>query len=83
MEQNYYWWCPMKSVTLRILPTVEAIRDQAILEENGIRAAVVPHYKAPSFYVGDNQLSELIVMDGELEKARQILGLPDEEVEEE
>jgi hypothetical protein len=69
----------MKSVTLTILPTVEAIRDQAILEENGIRAVVVPHYKAPSFYVGDNQLSELIVMDEKLEKARQILGLPEEE----
>lgn len=67
----------MKSVTLSILPTVEAIRDQSILEENGVRAVVVPHYKAPAFYVGDNQLSELVVMDDELEKARQILGLPD------
>ena len=72
----------MKSVTLTILPTVEAIRDQAILEENGIRAVVVPHYKAPSFYVGDNQLSELIVLENELDKAREILGLPEEEPEE-
>ena len=68
----------MKSVTISILPTVEAIRDQSILEENGIRAVVVPHYKAPSFYVGDNQVSELIVLDNELEKAREILGLPEE-----
>ena len=71
----------MKSVTLSIQPTVEAIRDQAILEEHGIRAVVVPHYKAPSFYVGDNQISELLVMDSKLEEARQILGLPDEEQE--
>lgn len=67
----------MKSIRLAIQPTVEAIRDQAILEENGVRAVVVPHYKAPSFYVGDNQLSELLVMDNEAEKARQILNLPD------
>jgi len=69
----------MKSIRLAIQPTVEAIRDQAILEENGIRAVVVPHYKAPSFYVGDNQLSELLVMDNEAEKARQILNLPNPE----
>ncbi|MEJ2412282.1 MAG: hypothetical protein P8Y34_04705 [Anaerolineales bacterium] len=69
----------MKSISLAIQPTVEAIRDQAILEENGIRAVVVPHYKAPSFYVGDNQLSELLVMDNEAEKARQILNLPNPE----
>jgi len=68
----------MKSITLNIQPTVEAIRDQAILEENGIRAVVVPYYKAPSFYVGDNQISELLVMDDQAEKAREILGLPDE-----
>ena len=72
----------MRSITLTILPTVEAIRDQAILEENGVRAVVVPHYKAPSFYVGDNQISELIVLENELEKAREILGLPDEDPEE-
>jgi hypothetical protein len=71
----------MKSVQLTISPTVEAIRDQSILEENGIRAVVVPHYKAPSFYVGDNQLSELLVLENEFEKARRILGLPEEEEE--
>jgi hypothetical protein len=68
----------MKSVTLSILPTVEAIRDQAILEEYGIRAEVIPYYKAPSFYVGDNQVSELLVMDHELDKAREILGIEEE-----
>ena len=47
----------MKSITLNIQPTVEAIRDQSILEENGIRAVVVPYHKAPSFYVGDNRYS--------------------------
>jgi hypothetical protein len=67
----------MKSVRLVIQPTVEAIRDQSILEENGIRAVVIPHYKAPSFYVGDNQVSELLVLENELEKARQILNLPE------
>jgi hypothetical protein len=72
----------MKSVTLSILTTVEAIRDQSILEENGVRAVVVPHYKAPSFYVGDNQISELLVLESEEEKARQILGLPPEDSEE-
>jgi hypothetical protein len=66
----------MKSVTLNIQPTVEAIRDASILEENGIRAVVVPHYKAPSFYVGDNQISELLVMDHQEKAAREILGLP-------
>ena len=69
----------MKSITLNIQPTVEAIRDQKVLEENGIRAVVVPHYKAPSFYVGDNQISELLVMESDEEEARQILGLPDTE----
>ncbi len=68
----------MKSITLNILPTIEAIRDQSILEENGIRAVVVPHYKAPSFFVGDNQISELLVMDHQEKEAREILGLPDE-----
>lgn len=67
----------MKSVTLNIQPTVEAIRDQAVLEENGVRAVVVPHYKAPTFVVGDSQVSELLVMDDQAEKAREILGLPD------
>jgi len=68
----------MKSITLNIQPTVEAIRDQSILEENGINAVVVPYYKAPSFYVGDNQISELLVMDDKVEEARKILGLTDE-----
>jgi len=68
----------MKSITLNIQPTVEAIRDQSILEEYGIRAVVVPYYKAPSFYVGDNQTSELLVMDDQAEKAREILGLSDD-----
>ncbi|RLD96997.1 MAG: hypothetical protein DRJ13_12940 [Bacteroidetes bacterium] len=68
----------MKSITLNIQPTVEAIRDQSILEKNGIRAVVIPHYKAPSFYVGDNQISELLVMDHQEQEAREILGLPDE-----
>jgi hypothetical protein len=72
----------MRSVRLNIQPTVEAIRDQNILEQNGIRAEVVPHYKAPSFYVGDNQLSELLVMDYDVEKARQILNLPDPDEQE-
>lgn len=69
----------MKSVTLSIMPTVEAIRDQSILEEHGIRAVVVPYYKAPSFYVGDNQVSELLVLENEMEKAREILGLSTED----
>jgi hypothetical protein len=68
----------MKSITINIQPTVEAIRDQSILEKNGIRAVVVPYYKAPSFFMGDSQVSELLVMDHEEKKAREILGLPDE-----
>jgi hypothetical protein len=71
----------MKSITLAIMPTVEAIRDQSILEEHGIKSVVVPHYKAPSFYVGDNQISELLVLAAEEEKARQILNLPEEDQE--
>jgi len=71
----------MKSITLRICPTVEAIRDQSILEENGIRAVVVPYYKAPSFYVGDNQISELLIREDEEEKSRNILGLPNADVD--
>ncbi len=67
----------MRSVRLSIQATVDANRDQAILEENGIRAVVIPHYKAPSFVVGDNQLAELLVMENDLEKARQVLGLAD------
>jgi hypothetical protein len=40
---------------------------------------VVPHYKAPSFYVGDNQISELLVLEHEEDQARDILNLPQEE----
>ena len=69
----------MKSVTLSILPTVEALRDQSILEENGIRAVVVPHYKTPSFYVGDSQISELLVLESEEDHARQVLDYPKED----
>ncbi|MCJ7716047.1 MAG: hypothetical protein MUO54_05960 [Anaerolineales bacterium] len=71
----------MKTITLRVCPTVEAIRDQSILEENGIRSVVIPYYKAPSFYVGDNQVSELLVRDDQEKKSRKILGLPDLDVE--
>ncbi len=71
----------MKSVILRIQPTVEAIRDQAILEENGIRSEIIPYYKSPSFYTGDNQVSELLVMDYEADRAREILGIEGEEEE--
>jgi hypothetical protein len=69
----------MKSITLYIKPTVEAIRDKSILEENGIRSVVVPYYKAPSFYVGDNQLSQLLVREDQLSQARELLGLVEEE----
>jgi hypothetical protein len=67
----------MKTITLRICPTVEAIRDKAILEEDGVLAVVVPHYKAPSFYVGDNQISELLVREDQESQARKILQLPE------
>jgi hypothetical protein len=69
----------MKSVRLYIKPTVEAIRDKSILEENGIRSVVVPYYKAPSFYVGDNLLSELLVREDHLDQARELLMLPVED----
>ena len=69
----------MKTITLNISPTVEAIRDKAILEEAGITAVVVPHYKAPSFYVGDNQVSELLIREDQEQKARELLGLPNTE----
>ena len=71
----------MKTVTLRICPTVEAIRDQAILENHGILSVVVPHHIAPSFYVGDNQISELLVRDDQVINAREILELPDPEAD--
>ncbi len=69
----------MKTVRLKTSQTVEAIRDQNILEQHGILAVVVPHYKSPTFYVGDNHLSELIVREDQLEEARAILGLPPSE----
>ena len=69
----------MKTTTLNVGPTVEAIRDKTILEENGILAVVVPYYKAPSFYVGDNQISELLVRDDQLAQARDLLGLKEPE----
>ena len=65
----------IKTITLNIGSTVEANRDKSILEENGIRAVVVPYYKAPSFYVGDNLLSELLVREDQLDQARELLGL--------
>ena len=71
----------MKSITLNVQPTVEALRDQSILEENGIRAVIVPYHKAPSFYVGDNLVSELRVMDDQEKQAREILNLPDDSAE--
>ena len=69
----------MKTITLKICPTVEANRDKSILENHGVRAVVVPHYKAPSFYVGDNQISELLVLEDQEDNSRTILGLPDPE----
>ena len=71
----------MKTITLRICPTVEANRDKSILENHGVRAVVVPHYKAPSFYVGDNLISELLVRQDQEENSRNILGLPDPEAD--
>ena len=71
----------MKTITLRICPTVEANRDKSILENHGIRAVVVPHYKAPSFYVGDSQISELLVREDEEDNSRNILGLADSEAD--
>ena len=56
---------------------MEAIRDKAILEQDGILAEVIPHYKAPSFYVGDNQISELLVREDQVTQARKILQLPE------
>ena len=71
----------MKTITLRICPTVEANRDKSILEDHGVRAVVVPHYKTPSFYVGDSQISALLVREDQEENSRNILGLPDSETE--
>jgi len=65
----------MKTVTLVICPTFEAERDKIILENNGIRAVVVPHFKSPQAYVGDSQTSEIVVREDELEKAKELLGI--------
>ncbi len=71
----------MKTITLRICPTVEATRDKSILESHGVLAVVVPHYKAPSFYVGDSQISELLVREDQEDKSRSILGLQNPEAD--
>lgn len=68
----------MKTVTLKVCPTYEAERDKNILQANGLKAVVVPYYKSPSFYVGDNQQSELVVREDEVQKAREILKLDSE-----
>ncbi|OQY32001.1 MAG: hypothetical protein B6I38_05140 [Anaerolineaceae bacterium 4572_5.1] len=65
----------MKTVTLIICPTFQAQRDKIILENNGIRAVVVPHFTSPQAYVGDSQTSEIIVRDDELEQAKELLGI--------
>jgi len=65
----------MKTITLKICPTHEAERDKNILTAHGLKAEVVPYYKSPSFYVGDNQQSELLVREDELEEARQLLNM--------
>lgn len=65
----------MKTIALSISPTVEALRDKAILEENGVSAVVLPYHKAPSFYVGDNQTSQLVVREDQLQLARELLGI--------
>jgi len=68
----------MKTITIKICPTVEALRDKEILEEHQIKVVVVPHYRAPSFYVGDNQQSEVVVREDQEAQAREILGLPED-----
>lgn len=65
----------MKTLTLKTCPTYEAERDRLILEENGVRAVVIPHYKSPQAYVGDSMNSELLVREDQLEEAKAILGL--------
>ena len=55
------------------------MRDKAILEQSGIKAVVIPHYKAPSFYVGDNQISEILIMEDQADKAREILAMPSDD----
>lgn len=65
----------MKTTTIKICSTVEAMRDKEILENHQIKVAVIPHYKAPSFYVGDNQTSEILVREDQAEKARELLNI--------
>lgn len=65
----------MKTVTIKICPTVEATRDQEILKNENIEAVILPHQKAPTFYVGDNHLSELVVREDQEQRAREILGI--------
>ncbi len=69
----------MKTVTLKICPTYEAERDKNILQAHDLKAVVVPYYKSPTFYVGDNQLSQILVREDELEKARQLLSVTPED----
>lgn len=69
----------MKTVTLKICPTYEAERDKNILQAHDLKAVVVPYYKSPTFYVGDNQLSQILVREDELEKARQLLDITAED----
>lgn len=69
----------MKTVTLKICPTYEAERDKNILQAHDLKAVVVPYYKSPTFYVGDNQLSQILVREDELEKARQLLNVTPED----
>jgi len=65
----------MKTITINILPTVEANRDQQILKGHDIVSVVVPHIKSPSSYVGDSMFSELVVREDQAERAREVLGL--------
>lgn len=65
----------MKTITIKILPTVEANRDHQILKGHGIVSVVVPHIKSPSSYVGDSMYSELVVREDQVVQAREILGI--------
>lgn len=65
----------MKTITINILPTVEANRDQQILKDHDIVSVVVPHIKSPSSYVGDSMFSELVVRQDQAARAREILDL--------
>lgn len=65
----------MKTVTLKICATYEAERDRKILEDQGVKAVVVPHYKSPQVYVGESMTSEILVREDQLEEAKQLLGI--------